>query len=233
MTTFVPRKASQVRIYRSPDYDFSVLASQPFVRAIATRLGVEDGVTIEPTAAGQTAVVLSQGYLESNGHVIIVDNMKIETRRLVINISGTSEDAETVYGEFADVSNSMLDKMSLPHIPEPVVTVNDSTVGASTEVQLERLLNADMTSAFRRRINSTFASPHAKVSVTPLSLEFQVSYPEVDKELADSRISLNSKQFTIRQVPGQQQPTYLVSGPSTTKSLIRLFESMLKAVEGK
>lgn len=229
MISYTSRKATQVRIYRSSDFDFTVLASKPFIRLFVERLGMADGGTLDPIISGQPSLVLSQGFIESEKSAVIVDNLAIDVRRVVINVSGSTNDAELVYSTFTNAANELLAKIKMPPFPKPIVEVNEAVIGVKSKFKLSHFISPSLGVSFDKNMEEAFTTRHAGISVVPMALEYQVSYPQSDKILTDSRITLNSKQFSIKQVLGSEENEYLVSGPTSTTALAKLFKQLEKA----
>lgn len=220
-----------VQLSESP---FLRLLNKGKINAVAQAFQFEHDASIHQEAGGAPRLRLQNGlHTFEDGRELTIPRLDVQPRKIVLELTGSSEDARLVYVALADVLEDIIaapkEKLLSPilHTEETIVTSHLAFPAEALFVK--ELLAATMATASEASTDEFTA--HAR----PGRITFEVDYLPTDLTFSESRIGLTRKEISIGPKIGfpLEEQVYQSNAPLDTNAHIAFLEMLERnLVEG-
>ncbi len=180
----------------------------PFARLVA-KSTLEDqaslfefgkaGVGQDPT--GRPVVELASGLFRRSEAAIPIMRLVIEERRILLDIEGTSADADEIYSILREFLIARCDEPN-DDLLIPILTSEETELVSRLEISAEALILPDWMSFVQEQLIPAAKQPYADPDARIAQFSFLVTYTITDPRLDDLRITINPKDFVFGPRPG-------------------------------
>ena len=166
-------RSTVVRIFPVDEIDIRAITNPAFSSNFAKDFNFPP--LQQPPLQGPTGVVFFQnGFLEIEGKKVIIDQITIDSRRIVVAVGGSSADARKVMDTVVSTAKAM-ETRGGTHSWEPLYQFDDAYCIARFKKQYQELMVDSGLSSIQAIIQKSegLAPVGMKVSVFPISVKFQ------------------------------------------------------------
>lgn len=173
-------------------------------------------------------IIFSAGEAKCRDKSIIVDRIAFEDRKITLEVTGTSEEADVIFSDLANFINKMAGN-SLLDEEKYLIKSEETKCIAELDIDYWDIFN-ERTKRFVKN-NLTKMLPMPIVSIEPKKLSFGINFEQDLDLLQKQRIRISEKPFTIEPrtgIPFEDKVFYTESpcDSDTHLNLITTFESI-------
>ncbi|HLE17695.1 MAG TPA: hypothetical protein VI728_05350, partial [Syntrophales bacterium] len=174
-----------------------------------------------------------KGEIRRDKKLIVINRIEVESRRIVLEVDGTSDDANEVYEAFLSSVIAVANVDSEP-LHTPLLKAETSQCIVTLDFTIDVLFSNVFMEFLYKKIEKEGSSKLAKASVRPLAILTEIAYEIKEKTITDNKITMNPKQFTIALRPGapSEARKYLISSPFDSATHLKLIEGLNKEIAG-
>ena len=188
-----------------------------------------------PILPGQPAKLeFSGGSLaDDDDNVTFITSLTIEGRRVVLQVLGSSQQADRVFKVLSDLLASVWPPSELG-LSEVVYEVEETTCILDLDFDFTSLFRRELLSFIEGRLVDVVSSESASVSAQLVKFKAKISYQVNDHNISGHGITLSDKEFVIEprvNTPGEARIFYTKSPLPSHLHLqfIREFEELFRA----
>jgi hypothetical protein len=224
--------ASQVRIFPVDIVPLSLITTKSSVEKIKDELSISE-IEVRPFLEGKDIFIFRRGELRIDSKLVIINKIEVDHRRIIVDIDGTSEQANKVYESFlvaiAGVSNSDLGALRVP-----ILLAEMTQCVLTLDFSFEALFNSAFVTFLKQKVKKEASSSLAMASVRPFAAAAEITYDIVDNILIDNKITMSPKQFSITPRPGAplNARKFVVSSPFDSDTHLKLIKELNKIIAG-
>ena len=193
------------------------------------------GLPFPPFIPGQSPSLNFQGgrFPVDDSRFIFINSLSIEGRRVILNVSGTSEQANEVYESVKSVIIAVWPASEIG-FSEVVYEVDETTCIVDLDLDFTSLFRTELLSFLEGSLTDVMSDQRVGANVQVSGLKVKVSYQIEDSNISGHGITLNNKEFTIEpriSTPSDARIYYTKSPLPTHKHLAVLeeLEALFKA----
>ncbi|MEC4683027.1 MAG: hypothetical protein VST70_05035, partial [Nitrospirota bacterium] len=163
--------------------------------------------------------------------IIPINSITFEERRLLLSVSGTSEDADSLFEDLLKTISEVLGA-SIKFLP-PLVKSDQTSCFATFKVDIQQYFSNPFLLFCEKRLPKFNQIPKTQISAQPFSLRIEISYKIDDPVLSESNISIFPKHLVIErrlQTPPKKN-MYFVSSPFESNTHIKLIEELQEKLQ--
>ncbi len=223
---------TQIRIFPVDVIPLGIITTKSCVEKIRDALSMGE-IETRPFIEGKNIIIFRRGELKTENGLIVVSKVEVESRRIIVEVEGTSKEATQVY-EVLLSSLSAVASLSLESLRMPLLTAETTRCVVTLDFTFDTLFSNVFIEFLNSRVEKEASDKIAKGSVRPLVAAAEITYQIRDKALIDNNISMNPKQFTIAPRAGVPSDTrkYVISSPFDSDTHLRLVADLNKAIAG-
>ena len=222
-------KTKQFRIFAADTIPFPAintdLGRQAIVKIFSFRDATLNPPLMEWTFEGGTLAK------EEKQHIVI-EQLQLNARRIVIDVSGSTDDANHVFSVIKEsLTHPLFGSGSRWRDAKPVVATHETSCVASLDFDWSSLLNPVFLD-FNKQTIATFSDEIAAAQIIGMALRFRINFNPLDERIKQNGVVLSDKTFTIE--PRQEAPLsdrrYFTASPTDTVTHLELltkFENMI------
>lgn len=221
---------TQIRVFPVDVVPLGKITTKTCIEKIRNDLSVSE---IEPSPFIDSAgpIVFRRGEIKKENRIIVINRIAVEPRRIILEVAGTSREANQVYDVLLSSMDSVAD-IDLGKLQVPLLTAETTQCIATLDFPFESLFSNSFIELLNSRVKKEATSKIAKGSVRPLVAEVEISYQVKDKTLTENRISMSPKRFIITPRPGAplEARRYSISSPFDSDTHLRLVRDLEEAI---
>ena len=160
-----------------------------------------------------------------------INSITFEERRILLSISGTSEEADLLFEDLRKTISEILGP-SVKFL-SPLVKSDQTSCFASFKVDLQEYFSNPFLDFCGKNLPKFNQIPKTQLTTQPFSLRVEVTYKINDPVLKDSNISILPKHLVIErrlQTPPEKN-MYFVSSPFDSNAHIKLIEELQEKLQ--
>jgi hypothetical protein len=231
MGELIAIRVSQVRIFGPDELPFNYLTLDANIKRINKEFNFRQAMTLSPQQTGDLL-----GGVSFFGGTIVVDSVQsvieqivIESRRLIIAMAGDSKATDAVFERLRVLLKEFDQRQNKPPL-DPIVTTQDTTTIMRLAFPISKLFSTGSLGAFSKELDKKVEQPLAKTRIFPSSIKFRVSYYDVPDSFKAKNVELLDKEIAIEYRVGTaiDENTYFISSPSRSEihfEMIALLEN--------
>ena len=221
---------TQIRIFPVDVIPISMITTRSCVEKIRGALSVVD-IEARPFIEGKDIIFFRRGELKTENGLIVVNKIEVEPRRIIIEVAGTSKEANQVY-EVLLSSIATVSAISLASLQTPLLIAETTRCIVTLDFNFDALFNNAFIGFLSSKVGKKASNKIAKGSVKLVAAAAEITYQIIDKALIENNISMNAKQFTIAPRPGVPSDArkYITSSPFDSDTHLRLIADLNKAI---
>ena len=230
MKNITDMKVNQIRIFPVDIVPLSMITSKSCAEKVREAFSF-GGVEIGPTVDGRNIIIFIRGEYKRENNVIIVSKIEVDTRRIIIEVEGTSKDGNQVYEHFLSTV-ATLAHIDLEDLGKPLLTAETTQCVITLDFNFEQMFNSVFIEFLKNNVEKEASSVMAKASVRPIMAAADINYEIIDGALKDNKINMNPKQFSIGLRPGApaKKRKYFVSSPFDSDTHLKLIDELENAI---
>ena len=224
---------NQIRIFPVDIIPLGLINTKSCVEKIRDTLSISE-VGVLPSIDGKDVIVFRKGELKEDSELVVINKLEVDSRRIIIEVAGTSKAATRVYELFVS-SLTAFTNIELGNLQSPLLLAETSRCIVTLDFTFEELFNRSFTEFLEKKVEKEATTDLTKSSVRPLAAIAEISYQVKSESLINSRVGMNPKQLTIAPRPGAPlaDRKYVISSPFNSDTHIKLIEELNKAIVGK
>lgn len=191
---------------------------------------------VETTKSGdlRPTIQFVLGKLSTDEKQIKIIAVKIEERRIIISVEGSSNEADVVWKQIREYFEKIA-KTEEATFLEPQLIARESVIIANLDVSITDLVNPKYLEFVNEEVIAIAKSEVADAWSQLESLTFGISYEPYDRHLDEVHLTLNRKEFSISPRAGYPllESIFISTGPFDTDSHVKLLEKFEKSVNKK
>lgn len=193
------------------------------------------GLPLPPILPGQSPSLNFQGgrFPVDDSSFIFINSLSIEGRKIILNVAGTSEQANKVFEGVKAIIIAVWPASEVG-FSEVVYEVDETTCIVDLDLDFSSLFRTELLSFLGGRLTDVISDQRVGANVQASGLKVKISYQIEDPSISGHGITLNNKDFTIEpriSTPSDARIYYTKSPLPTHKHLAVLeeFEALFKA----
>lgn len=222
---------TQIRIFPVDVVPLGVITTKSCAENIRDVLSVSE-IEVRPSIEGREIFVFRRGEFKRGNRLTIISKIEVDSRRIIVEIEGTSKDGNEVYEAFLSTI-AAVDNVGLEDLRAPLLVAEMTQCIVTLDFAFDALFSSAFVEFLNRKVKQKADSNLAKASVRPLATAAEITYAITDKILMDNKITLNPKQFSIAPRLGAplDAKKYIISSPFDSDTHLKLIEELNKAIE--
>lgn len=220
-------KITQILLVRFDEIPLAKLVNRRYLERLKSLFEFSN---IDIVQDAENIIILCRhGIHEDNGDEIPVVRLELQQRKIVYELEAPSERADPFFQHLAEFLADVAGRTDDEYL-RPIVKSEESEIIAQLDFSIESLLSPAFFQFVQSEVVDKAASDMADVSISPTSLKFLVEYFPKDESLAEYRIGLSRKEFTVEPRVGYPlaEQIYYSKAPIDTNSHIELLEELEK-----
>ncbi|MDA3937904.1 MAG: hypothetical protein PF693_01165 [Spirochaetia bacterium] len=183
---------------------------------------------VDPFMMNQNQLILRNGEFFHDDVLYLIDEIQIDSRRLIIKMNATSEIIDIFFNIFREeLINLDVRKRKCKLIP--LITTYDTSCVCCLNFNLIEYIGGKNINSLTEKIEEKIPKYDSKISLIPASIKFKIDYFDIPAKIRKNKITLSEKNLIIeyREKTNPEDRIYFTSSP--TKSDTHL--EILKAFE--
>ena len=221
---------NQIRIFPVDIVPLNKITARSCVEKIRDDLSVSQ-IEPAPFIDGAGSIIFLRGEIKEGNRIIVINRIAVESRRIILEVAGTSKETNQVYDVLLSSIASVAD-VDLESLRLPLLLAETTQCVATLGFNFEVLFNNSFIEFLNGRVKKEATSKIAKGSVRPLVAVTEITYQIKDETLTKNKISMNSKQFAIAPRPGTplEARRYVLSSPFDSDTHLKLVRDLEEAI---
>ena len=222
---------NQIRVFPVDVVPLGIITTKSCIEKIRDNLSIGEVVPGLPIG-GANSIIFIKGAIKATKRLVVISKIEIETRRIILEVAGTSKEANKVYDLLLSAIASISDDIDFDTLRSPLLLVETSRCIAALDFDVEALFNESFTKLLNGKIKKAATNNVAEGQVRPIAAISEITYQIKDENLVKHRITMNPKQFTIAPRAGSplEERRYVISSPFDTDTHLKLIQSLNKAI---
>lgn len=221
---------TQVRVFAVDVVPLSKINAKSCIERIRGDLSVSQ-IESTPFIEGIGPIIFLRGEIKEENRIIIVSRIVVDPRRIILEVVGTSKEANQAYEVLLSSIDSVAD-IDSDRLRVPLLIAETTQCVATLDFHFESLFNNSFIELLNSRVKKEATSKIAKGSVRPLATEVEISYEIQDETLIENRISMSPKKFVIAPRAGAplEARRYFTASPFDSDTHLKLVRDLEKAI---
>jgi hypothetical protein len=213
----------QSRIYKSDIVPFRFLSTKLAIDFVTTQFRFR-----ESAVEGGELVFVGGSHVPTEQAIIVVNAMSINERRIVIDVAGTTQEADILFSALRGLLAQAENQPRIA-ITAPLIVSHETECVAEMEIDWRDLVSD--------QVAELVSGPALRASegenagrIAGMALRFTFAFTAKDASLAENSVSLSDKRFIIEPRTGVALTDhhFYTASPLDTDSHIRLLEEFEK-----
>lgn len=187
----------------------------------------------EPTQGGdgRPAFQFILGKSIQDEKQVTINSIRVEDRKIIILVNGTSEEADIAWDQLRDLFSKM-SKVEDDAFLEPKLIARESVIVANINIAIEDLVNPNFLKFVNHDVAEAAKSKIADAWSQLDLLLFKISYEPSNRNLEEARLGMSRKDFSISPRAGYSlsEKIYVSAGPFDTDTHINLIQNFENSV---
>ncbi len=217
---------TQIRVFPVDVIPLNLITTKSCIGKVRDALSVNE-IETRPLIEGKSIIIFRRGELKERNRLIIINKIEVEPRRVIIEVVGTSKEANQVYKTFVSTLVTVINK-DLENLRIPLLIAETTRCVVTLHFAFEALFNSTFINFLNKKIKEEASDEVADASVRPLSAIAEITYRIKDKILIDNNITMNPKQFSIAPRMGApaDSKSYIISSPFDSEKHLKLIKEL-------
>lgn len=215
------------------------LGENPFFKLLnkskAERINETFRFTADPqfqqTANNPPLILFRHGMYRVNDEEVAIPRLQIEARKFIIDVTGSSADADAVYLALFELLVELIDAPR-NELLQPMLNAEESTIVSNLEFPPEALFAEPVMKTVKSLVEQGGEYDFAKTYAQPATINFIVEHLPIDHSLNDMRIGLTRKELSIGPKGGYPPDSHIYESkaPFNSDLHIQLLEKLEQAL---
>ncbi len=221
---------TQIRVFPVDVVPLSQIGTKSCIEKIRGDLSISE-IGPAPLMNDRGPIIFLRGGIKEKDRVLVINRVAVEPRRIVLEVVGTSKEANQVYDSLLSAIDSAA-QIDLDRLRTPLLVAETTQCVATLGFHFESLFNSTFTQLLDSRVKKEATNKLAKGSVNPVLAEAEISYQIRDKTLTENKISMLPKKFTIAPRAGTplESRRYFLSSPFDSDTHLKVFKELEEAI---
>ena len=221
---------TQVRVFAVDVVPLSKINTKSCIERIRGDLSVSQ-IESTPFIEGIGPIIFLRGEIKEGNRIIVINRIVVDPRRIILEVVGTSKEANQVYDVLLSSIDSAAD-IDSGKLRVPLLIAETTQCVATLDFHFESLFDNSFIELLNSRVKKEATSKRAKGSVRPLAVEVEISYEIKDEILIENRISMTPKKFVIAPRAGapSEARRYFLSSPFDSDTHLKLVRALEETV---
>lgn len=217
---------TQIRVFPVDVVPVSITTTKSFVDGVRRTLSIGEA-EIRPSIDGKSITIFRRGELKKEKTTTVINRIEVDSRRIIVEVEGTSENAKEVYEAFLTALAEAA-TIKTKDLRTPLLLAEESRCAVTLDFNLEALFSNPFVKFLRESVQKRASSALAQASVRPLLAAAEITYDMINRTLEDNRITMNPKQLSMSPRPGAppEARRFLVSSPFDSSTHLKLLEEL-------
>jgi len=176
-------------------------------------------------------IILDNGEYKFKDRIYLIDQLKIEERRILIRMSAHSEIVDNF---FKNLSNLLIELDLREKKPEfkPIVKAEETSCVVKLDFCIKDIFKQTPLNDFDDYIAKTTQAKYYEVEVIPTTLKFKLSYLKLPDSFKRQKVTFNDKDFIIeiRDRTSYNEQIYFTFSPIDSETHFQLLEELEKRI---
>lgn len=226
-------KVSQVRVFAADIIPISLITANSTADKIKGALSFGE-IEVHPTTEGKNIIIFQRGELKRDSRLVIINRIVIEPRRIIVDIDGTSKDANEVYEELLTILSGV-GTIDLNVLRKPLFVAEGTQCVVTLNFGFDSIFSKEYLEFLKKRVATGAESDIAKAVVRPSIALAEITYEIKDQILLDNKVGLNPKEFRISPRPGAPLDSrrYIIASPFDSDTHLKIIAELDKTITVK
>jgi hypothetical protein len=222
----------QIRVFQVDVIPFNQISLNVCTDKIRSDLNIQ-GIEQGQGIGGVNQIVFRKGDIKGENGQIIINGITIEPRRVILDILGSSHEANLVYNKLVTAIGAVI-SLDLSKLNDPLIKAETTRCAVDLEFSFWSLLSDKFANFINKRVQKSATTELADASILPLSIDVEINYVIKDETLKQSRVGMTPKKLSISLRTGTtlESQRYLISSPFDSDTHLILIKE-LEATLGK
>ncbi|MFA5308834.1 MAG: hypothetical protein WC370_05020 [Dehalococcoidales bacterium] len=216
----------QIRLFPVDVIPFNIISTQSCVQKIKESFSLTV-VESPPFLDNINSIMFQKGEFKSNKQIIIINKIEIEPRRIILEVTGTSQQANEVYDSLL-ISISEAVNIEVGRLRQPLLNAENTRCVVTLDFHISELFSKSFMSFLNNDVKNKASTQLASGIVEPIGILTQISYQIKDETLIKNAIGMNPKQFTITPRSGVpiEEKRFVTSSPFDSDTHLGLIKTL-------
>jgi hypothetical protein len=233
MATLKNLFVTQVRVFKADDLPNSLSHSQSFMAIVKSEFGfIKANQAIMPiTFDPSGGIVFNDGEFEFENKKYVIQQLLIESRRIIINYFGSSVSANAFYLKLYDIIKAFGINTQTPEF-EPLILAQETTSTHVLSFPITKLVGKGALGIFYSGVDGHIEKYNSQLQILPSVFKFRVLYSNIPSNLQDNGVQIQEKELSIEyraQTP-IEECVYFIKSPNSSdehEKLVAFFEKSM------
>ncbi|MBN2117906.1 MAG: hypothetical protein JW730_15120 [Anaerolineales bacterium] len=188
---------------------------------------------LQDPGTGNFGINFNNGIYVVDGKEIAIEGLTIETRKIIIQMEGSSEDAEAFYNIVKKYLSDLVE-IHQEDLLVPVIVVDETVLISELKFSPHKLFSNILYNQVSENLLARASNEISTTRLGNLALTFHLDYEPIDFPLlADNRLSLSRKEFSIQVAPGYgvNDRVFITKAPLNTNNHIEFLKDLETVLE--
>jgi len=220
----------QIRIFPVDVVPLSVITTKSGVEKVRDALSISE-VEVRPFIEAKEVFLFRKGELKRENGLIAIKKIEVDPRRISVEVEGTSKDGNEVYEVFLSAVTAVAN-VDLDGLRSPLLVAEMTQCVVTLDFTFDALFSGAFVEFLNHKVEKEACSNLARASVRPLTATAEITYEIIDKALADNKITMTPKQFSIAPRPGAPPDArkYIISSPFDSDTHLKLVDKLERQI---
>lgn len=221
---------TQIRVFPVDIVPLSKINAKSCIEKIRGDLSISE-IETHPLIDGTSPIIFLKGEMKEGNRIIVINRIVVEPRRIILEVAGTSKEANQVYDVLLSSIDSAAD-IDSGKLRVPLLIAETTQCVATLDFHFESLFDNSFIELLNSRVKKEATSKRAKGSVRPLAVEVEISYEIKDETLIENRISMTPKKFVVAPRAGAplEARRYFLSSPFDSDTHLKLARALEETI---
>ncbi len=221
---------TQIRVFPVDVLPLSQITTKSCIERIRSDLSVGE-IEPGPFVGVIGPILFLRGEIKEGDKIIVINRLTIEPRRILLEVAGTSKEANQVYNVLLSSLDSAIG-IDSGKLQSPLITSETTQCSATLDFPFWLIFNNSLIEFLNNEVKKKATGKIAKASVSPLLAEVEINYEIMDKTILDNKITMSPKKLTIAARTGTtlEARKYFISSPFDSDTHLKLVRDLEKAI---
>jgi hypothetical protein len=224
---------TQIRVFKADDLPSSLLHSPSFLAIAKNEFGFSKaGLATPPISFDPNGgIVFNDGGFEHEKIKYVIQQLLIESRRIIINFFGSSQSASAFYLKLYDIIKAFCINTKTPEF-EPLILAEETATTHVLSFPIIKLIGNGPMAGFYTGVREHIEDFNSQIQVLPTAFKFRVLYSNIPSVLLENGIQIQEKELSIeyRAQTRVEDCIYFIKSPNSSdehEKLVNYFEKKI------
>ena len=224
---------TQIRVFAVDIIPIRLIGTKSCIQRLKSDLCLDE-VDIAPFSPGGERTTFTRGEVTEKGKIVAINRISIEPRRVLLEVAGTSQEANQIYTLLLKSIESAT-CTNLAKLETPLILSETTQCVATLDFPFDSLLDSSFAEFIYGRVTKVATSNIARASIRPALAEFEISYDVKAQTVIKNKITLSPKRLTIapRANTPIEERRYFISSPFDSDTHLKLIRDLERLIANK